>query len=76
MAQARNELENLGAQSGEAKLRFASAAEALKRLEARLRRCAKLCRPVAPRKMRCAREPINCVANLPLPPDAATHCNR
>jgi len=33
MSQARNELENLGVQSGQAKLRFESAAEALKRLE-------------------------------------------
>src|ERR1022692_993056 len=33
MGQARNELENLGAQGGEARLRYESAAEALKRLE-------------------------------------------
>ena len=36
MGQARNELENLGAQSGEARLRLESAAEALKRLESEI----------------------------------------
>jgi chromosome segregation protein len=36
MSQAGNELENLGAQSGEARLRFESAAETLKRLESEI----------------------------------------
>ncbi len=36
MAQARNELESLGVQSGQAKLRFESAAEALNRLESEI----------------------------------------
>ena len=43
---------------------------------ARLRRCARLCKPAAPRKMQCARAPTSCVANRLPWLDAATRCNR
>ena len=64
IGQARNELENLGVQSGQARMRFESAAESLDvgwKLRFRLFECN--CRPAAPKKASSAPRPINCAAS-------------
>ena len=66
MGQARNEQENLGVQSGEARLRFESAAEALKRLESEIAALRETLQAQArPRRTLSARAPINCAASRP-----------
>ena len=66
MSQARNEQESLGVQSGQARLRFESAAETLKRLEVEI---AELREQIAGaargRRRECARGRTNCAANRP-----------
>ncbi len=65
MGQSRNELENLGVQSGQARLSFESASETLKRLEgeiAALREAS--ARPAAPKRTPCAPAPTSCAASM------------
>jgi len=63
MSQARNEQENLGVESGQARARFESAAETLKLLEAEIAGLREACNLVVLKRTRCARVSTNCAAS-------------
>ena len=76
MGQARNEIENLGVQTGESRLRFESAEATLKRLEEEIAALRESLQAKRSEKAQVAHRPTNCAANRRQCWADATRCKR